>query len=229
MTSVISSGPSAAAVRTPTGQRLDSILRNADRKERSAGMGLAALTARPSRRAPSLEGGSVVPGNLSMARALAGGSRWSTSGIALFVAIAALAGTACTHSSDLPESAGFGPDPTLPAPDTSLVPVVKVAPARGWPPGIQPVPGAGAVRDRLRDRARPSALAARAAQRRRAGRRDQRARAPAKDGKGIKGWFFKQVSEEGRRRGAERQPHHAAARRRRRRRRRDALGVPRRT
>ena len=72
-----------------------------------------------------------------------GSRRWSIHGAALFVAIAALAGTACTRSSDLPESAGFGPDPTLPAPDTSLVPVVKVAPARGWPPGSQPVPAPG--------------------------------------------------------------------------------------
>jgi glucose/arabinose dehydrogenase len=85
----------------------------------------------------------VVSGNRSMARGLAGRSRWSTSGIALLVAVAAVVAPACSRSSDRSESAGFGPDPTLPPPSSSMVPVVKVAPARGWPPGAQPVPAPG--------------------------------------------------------------------------------------
>jgi hypothetical protein len=85
----------------------------------------------------------VVSGNLSMARGLAGISRCSTSGFALLVAVAAVVAPACSRSSDRPESAGFGPDPTLPPPSSSMVPVVKVAPARGWPPGTQPVPAPG--------------------------------------------------------------------------------------
>ena len=43
------------------------------------------------------------------------------------VAAAALVAAGCSGSSDLPESAGTGPDPALPAPKSSLVPVVKVA------------------------------------------------------------------------------------------------------
>jgi hypothetical protein len=60
-----------------------------------------------------------------------------------WVAATALAATACARSSALPESAGIGPDPNLPAPDSSLIPVVKVAKARGWTDGAQPVPAPG--------------------------------------------------------------------------------------
>ena len=43
----------------------------------------------------------------------------------------------------MPESAGFGPDPTLPPPDRTLIPTVQIAPATGWPPGATPVAAAG--------------------------------------------------------------------------------------
>ena len=81
--------------------------------------------------------------------------------------------------------------------------------------------GTRPCRERIRDGTRPSALALRAAQRRRARRRDQRAARP-EDSKGIKGWFFKHFQKKAGAGGAEREPHHAAARRGRRRRRRDA-------
>src|SRR4051812_18136411 len=35
----------------------------------------------------------------------------------------------------------YGPQPQLPAPDTSLLPTVKVATAVGWPKGEHPRPG----------------------------------------------------------------------------------------
>jgi glucose/arabinose dehydrogenase len=38
---------------------------------------------------------------------------------------------------------GFGPNPVLPPPETSLIPTVNVAKADGWPSGGKPVPAAG--------------------------------------------------------------------------------------
>ena len=38
---------------------------------------------------------------------------------------------------------GTGPDPTLPAPDPSTIPVVEIAPAVGWADGAMPVPADG--------------------------------------------------------------------------------------
>ncbi|MGK9234196.1 sorbosone dehydrogenase family protein [Inquilinus limosus] len=43
----------------------------------------------------------------------------------------------------LPEQASTGPSPTLPQPNTSLVPTVNIAPAEGWPEGGKPTPAAG--------------------------------------------------------------------------------------
>ena len=77
-------------------------------------------------------------------------------------------------------------------PPRGLVPVVNIAPAEGWADGEKP-PSRRDARDRLRRRPRPSALAPRAAQRRRAGRGDQRAGAAAQGGKGIKGWVMGKV------------------------------------
>jgi glucose/arabinose dehydrogenase len=37
---------------------------------------------------------------------------------------------------------GSGPSPTLPAPRSTLLPIVNIAPARGWRPGSSPIPGA---------------------------------------------------------------------------------------
>ena len=55
----------------------------------------------------------------------------------IIVACAALAG--CGGSANLPLEAGIGPNPTLPAPRTSFIPVVKVAKAEGWTTGTKPV------------------------------------------------------------------------------------------
>lgn len=45
----------------------------------------------------------------------------------------------------LPVSAGVGPEPALPPPSPSLIPMVYIAPARGWPAGRTPVAANGTV------------------------------------------------------------------------------------
>ena len=57
------------------------------------------------------------------------------------VLIASLAG--CGQIARLPVTAGMGPEPTLPAPQTTLFPTVNVAPAIGWPAGTKPVGAPG--------------------------------------------------------------------------------------
>ena len=55
----------------------------------------------------------------------------------------ALALEACATRSALPDDAGFGAAPALPAPQPQAVPTVKIARAVGWPQGQTPVPAAG--------------------------------------------------------------------------------------
>jgi glucose/arabinose dehydrogenase len=50
---------------------------------------------------------------------------------------------ACGEMATLPEQAGFGPDPTLPAPHRTLFPTVNTAPAKGWAAGATPKAAAG--------------------------------------------------------------------------------------
>lgn len=50
---------------------------------------------------------------------------------------------ACGYSESLPEGASFGANPTLPAPNTSLIPTVRIAPAVGWPAGSTPIAAEG--------------------------------------------------------------------------------------
>ncbi|HEY0598534.1 sorbosone dehydrogenase family protein [Brevundimonas sp.] len=57
---------------------------------------------------------------------------------ALLVTVAA-----CDGGSALDPALGFGPNPTLPAPQRSLIPVVNVAEAVGWPEGRTPTPAPG--------------------------------------------------------------------------------------
>ncbi|CAA0096619.1 Uncharacterised protein [Starkeya nomas] len=59
---------------------------------------------------------------------------------ALFLAFS-VAG--CDRGSQLPESAGYGPDPQLPEPAPSWIPTLKVAEAIGWREGDGPKPAAG--------------------------------------------------------------------------------------
>jgi glucose/arabinose dehydrogenase len=55
----------------------------------------------------------------------------------------ALALAGCASSAKLPVTAGTGPKPTLPNPDKSLIPLVHVATAKGWPQGAKPVAAEG--------------------------------------------------------------------------------------
>lgn len=58
--------------------------------------------------------------------------RWSLS------AVVALSLGACGEQATLPFKAGTGPQPNLPAPNTTLIPTVNIAPATGWPAGKKP-------------------------------------------------------------------------------------------
>lgn len=49
---------------------------------------------------------------------------------------------ACERAT-LPLSQGIGPNPALPAPQTTLIPTVDIAPATGWPKGAMPTPAPG--------------------------------------------------------------------------------------
>lgn len=61
--------------------------------------------------------------------------------LALLTAVALLTG--CGEASRLPETGVAGPSPQLPAPHTSLIPTVQVAPAQGWPADGTPRPEVG--------------------------------------------------------------------------------------
>ncbi|WP_284735538.1 PQQ-dependent sugar dehydrogenase [Dongia deserti] len=50
---------------------------------------------------------------------------------------------ACGETAKLPPEAGMGPNPTLPEPNQTLIPTLKIAPAIGWPEGGKPVPAEG--------------------------------------------------------------------------------------
>jgi glucose/arabinose dehydrogenase len=55
------------------------------------------------------------------------------------IILLSLAATAaCGEMARLPASAGFGPDPELPAPNKTLIPTVDIAPAIGWAQGQTP-------------------------------------------------------------------------------------------
>jgi glucose/arabinose dehydrogenase len=56
---------------------------------------------------------------------------------------AALLLSACSEASKLPDSALMGRQPTIAAPEHTLLPTVKIAPAIGWPAGSTPQSAAG--------------------------------------------------------------------------------------
>lgn len=51
----------------------------------------------------------------------------------------------CSREARLPVSAGTGPDPQLPAPESHLIPIVNIAPARGWSDDGRPTAADGTV------------------------------------------------------------------------------------
>ena len=50
---------------------------------------------------------------------------------------------ACAETAQLTVAQGTGPSPVLPAPHTTLLPTVNIAPAQGWAPGVRPQPASG--------------------------------------------------------------------------------------
>lgn len=50
---------------------------------------------------------------------------------------------ACNGSTHLPASAGFGANPELPKPHNQWIPLVDIAPAKGWRDGATPTPAPG--------------------------------------------------------------------------------------
>ncbi len=63
----------------------------------------------------------------------------------LLLAFAAACLTACGGVAQLPVSEGTGANPVLPRPEQSLLPVVNIAPAKGWPADGKPVGAPGTV------------------------------------------------------------------------------------
>lgn len=59
--------------------------------------------------------------------------------LGVLAAVLAVCSQTPVHSADV----GFGPQPTLPAPEHDLVPTVNIAPAIGWPAGAAPTPAPG--------------------------------------------------------------------------------------
>jgi glucose/arabinose dehydrogenase len=67
----------------------------------------------------------------------------TTHAIRMGVMLTAVLLTACGGSSKRDVSEGMGPTPVLPEPASSLLPVVHIAPAKGWPEGGAPQAAAG--------------------------------------------------------------------------------------
>jgi glucose/arabinose dehydrogenase len=97
------------------------------------------------------------------------------------------------ESARLPVEAGIGPNPTLPPPNHTLIPTVSIATAIGWPAGVTPTPAAGLAVNALAtglDHPRwlyvlpnGDVLVA-----------ETNAPPRPKEGKGIRGWFFKRFA-----------------------------------
>jgi glucose/arabinose dehydrogenase len=60
----------------------------------------------------------------------------------LILILSVLSLTAC-ESARLPVEAGMGPSPQLPEPVKALIPTVRIAPAKGWPPNTTPAAAPG--------------------------------------------------------------------------------------
>jgi glucose/arabinose dehydrogenase len=105
----------------------------------------------------------------------------------VFVSVALIS---CGTAARLPVTAGMGSQPTLPKPDKSLIPLVKVVKAKGWPAGATPAAAEGtSVVPFAQGLDHPrwvyvlpngDVLVA-----------ETNAPPRPEDGKGIKGWFFK--------------------------------------
>jgi glucose/arabinose dehydrogenase len=109
---------------------------------------------------------------------------------ALVVTLPIILSVACGATARLPVTTGIGPNPTLPPPSTSPIPLVKVATAKGWAPGEEPIAAPGTIVNAfaaglehprwLYVLPNGDVLVA-----------ETNAPARPEDNKGIKGWFFK--------------------------------------
>ena len=63
--------------------------------------------------------------------------------VVLFFAVLTVVCTACGETAKLPVADGTGADPTLPAPNKTLIPTVNVATAVGWPADDKPMTATG--------------------------------------------------------------------------------------
>jgi glucose/arabinose dehydrogenase len=63
--------------------------------------------------------------------------------LAIWMGALALPLAACNEPSTVAVEQTFGPSPTLPAPQSSLIPTIDVAPATGWPAGAKPTAANG--------------------------------------------------------------------------------------
>lgn len=116
-------------------------------------------------------------------------SPWSRVAPALLVGVAMVL-SACGAAARLPVSAGTGPHPELPAPKGSLLPLINVVTAKGWPAGAKPVAAPGlAVAPFAQGLVHPrwvyvlpngDVLVA-----------ETNAPTRPEDSKGLRGWFFK--------------------------------------
>jgi glucose/arabinose dehydrogenase len=64
-------------------------------------------------------------------------------GFIIGLALIGLILSGCDDHATIPESETTGPNPVLPPPHYTLFPTVKIAPAKGWPPGATPNPAPG--------------------------------------------------------------------------------------
>ena len=106
------------------------------------------------------------------------------------LAASLLVASGCASAARLPVSAGTGPNPTLPPPDTALIPLVHVVEARGWLADQKPAAAPGTtVLALARGLSHPrwlyvlpngDVLVA-----------ETNAPPRPRDNRGIKGWFFK--------------------------------------
>lgn len=69
--------------------------------------------------------------------------RLKTIPVLFFIGVCIISLTGCGETATVPERAGIGPQPTLPAPRSTLFPTLNIAPAKGWPGGVTPTAAAG--------------------------------------------------------------------------------------
>src|SRR2546423_3969518 len=111
--------------------------------------------------------------------------------LAVFIVLS-LGMASCSQTAKLPASADVGPNPTLLQPEKSLLPTIKIAPAKGWPEKAKPAPAQGlAVARFAGDLKHPRSVYVLPNGDVLVAETD----APSKpeDGKGIKGFFYKMI------------------------------------